>query len=77
MIKIEIDFMVTLYLIISILILVIWIIFERKNKSFYKADTDNFLWECPTCFYTYIDSCSEGISKCPKCQTLHRKREKV
>ena len=77
MIKIQIDVLASISLSISIIILILWIVSERKNRISSEIKTDNFLWECPTCFYTYVDSCSDGISRCPQCQTLHRKQEKV
>lgn len=77
MIKIDIDMLVAIYLMISIVILFLWILFEWRNGFLSGPGVNGSLWECPTCFYVYVDSCSEGISKCPRCQTLHRKREKV
>jgi uncharacterized C2H2 Zn-finger protein len=74
MIPIELDLAVALYLAFSILILVTWIVFEWRKSALVNSKTNNSLWQCPTCFYTYIDSCSENISKCPKCKTLHKKQ---
>jgi len=76
MIKIEINLAVAIYLTFSILILIIWIVFECKKSGYIKSNIGSSLWQCPTCFYTYIDSCSENISKCPRCKTLHKKEEK-
>lgn len=73
MIKIEIGLAVALYLTMSILILAAWIVSECRKNVFTRSDTNNSLWQCPTCFDVYIDSCSETISKCPKCKTLHKK----
>jgi uncharacterized paraquat-inducible protein A len=76
MIPIEIDLAVTLYLGLSILILLIWIIFEWKKRVVTDKKKEDSLWQCPTCFYTYIDSRSENISECPRCKTLHKREEK-
>jgi len=75
MIKLEIDVMVALYLIVGIIILVLWIAYEWRKRPSLNTKNDS-LWECPTCFHVYVDSSSGKISRCPKCQTLHRKREK-
>jgi hypothetical protein len=76
MIRIEIDLAVTLYLSFSILILLIWIAFEWGKKISADLKENKALWQCPTCFYTYIDSRSKEISKCPRCKTLHKKGKK-
>ncbi|MCK9265796.1 hypothetical protein M0P98_02780 [bacterium] len=77
MIKVQVNMLVSLYLLLSIAILVLWMIFEWQRKPVSNIREHSFLWECPTCLYIYIDSCSESISKCPQCQTLHRRQEKV
>ncbi|MCD6408300.1 hypothetical protein J7L87_04535 [bacterium] len=77
MIKIEIDVAVSIYLSLSIIILLFWIVFERKSRARIKRKKEDFLWTCPICFYTYIDSKSESISRCPRCKTLHRRGEKL
>jgi len=73
MIRIDLNVAVALYLGFSIVVMFMWIFFEWKKRAITRLKTNNTLWECPTCFYTYIDSCSENISKCPKCKTLHKK----
>lgn len=74
MIKISIDLGACIYLSISVIILILWIFFEKKRevKNIYE---DN-LWQCPLCFFEYIDSKNKDISRCPRCKTLHKKREK-
>lgn len=77
MIKIEINLAVAIYLGISIVILLIWIVSERRKGERGKEEVYSTLWQCPVCFFTYIDSRSEYISRCPKCSTLHRRGEKL
>ncbi|MCM8761902.1 MAG: hypothetical protein NC905_02770 [Candidatus Omnitrophica bacterium] len=77
MIKIEINLAVALYLGISIIILLIWIVFEYRKDKRVKEKNYNNLWQCPICFHIYIDSRAETISRCPKCNTLHRREEKM
>ncbi|MGI6595460.1 MAG: hypothetical protein GX554_02480 [Elusimicrobia bacterium] len=76
MIKIELNFAVALYLLISILILLLWIRFEHIKTSKTKNQKHTTLWQCPLCFYVYVDSRSETISRCPKCNTLHKREKK-
>ncbi|MCM8829556.1 MAG: zinc-ribbon domain-containing protein [Candidatus Omnitrophica bacterium] len=77
MIKIEINLAVVLYLSISILILFIWIFFDYRKDKRVKEDNYNTLWQCPICLHIYIDSRAENISRCPRCNTLHKREEKV
>ncbi|MCS7181434.1 MAG: hypothetical protein NZ891_08840 [bacterium] len=74
MIKIPIDLATTFYLIISVIILFMWIVFEKKRK--YIEINESTLWKCPLCFYEYIDSKNKDISRCPRCKALHKKDEK-
>jgi uncharacterized C2H2 Zn-finger protein len=75
MIEIRIDLAVALYLGLSIVILVIWIFFEKRKTAADKEGKTENIWKCPVCFYVYVDSRSDRISKCPKCKTLHKKEE--
>lgn len=77
MIRVEIDFGVMLYLMLAMLIMVLWIVFEKKNNTAPNMEQKKFLWHCPTCLYDYIDSLAGRVSECPKCQTLHKNRKKV
>jgi len=78
MIKIDFTLAITLYLGFSIIILLVWIVSEwKKRGAASEINKTDSLWRCPICFYDYIDSCSESISKCPKCRTLHKRQEKV
>lgn len=75
MIKIELNLAVSIYLSISLIILLFWVIFEgRKKLSRYSSEKS--LRQCPVCFYAYIDSRAEEISQCPRCKTLHKNVEK-
>jgi len=78
MIRIDFTLGITLYLGFSIIILLIWIVSEwKKRGASSKVNKTRSLWQCPTCFFDYVDSSSESISKCPKCKTLHKRREKM
>ena len=75
MIKLPIDLVASIYLIISVSILFMWIFMEKKRK--YTKKEENTIWVCPMCFYEYVDSRSDEISRCPRCGTLHKKGEKL
>lgn len=75
MIKIPIDLAACFYLSISVVILILWVFFEKRKKEEIKKGENN-LWMCPLCFYEYINSKSKNISRCPRCGTLHTRNEK-
>jgi hypothetical protein len=75
MIKIPVDMACCIYLSISVIILFVWLFWENKKK--FKNIDENNLWQCPLCFYEYIDSINKDISRCPRCKTLHKKGEKL
>lgn len=75
MIKIELTFAITVYLFLSLFILFLWIYKEAKKRTSLKLKKEDYLWECPLCFYVYIDSSGSDISKCPLCGSLHKKDE--
>jgi len=74
MIKIPLDFAVAIYITLSLIIFILWIIFEYKGIPKISSMKDT-LWECPICFYIYIDSKSDTISECPRCKTLNKKEK--
>ncbi|MCL5408403.1 MAG: hypothetical protein M1135_00025 [Candidatus Omnitrophica bacterium] len=74
MIKIGYNVAVAIYFFISILILCLWLRIEiqrKKEKNFMKKEF--YLWECPLCFFTYINSSGQGITQCPKCKSFNKK----
>ncbi|HOV22581.1 MAG TPA: hypothetical protein P5150_03805 [Candidatus Ratteibacteria bacterium] len=77
MIKINIDIALTFYLMLPIIILTFWIFFEKRANKPFEIKSHDYLWQCPICFYMYIDSKSDKISRCPRCKTLHKKGEKL
>jgi len=75
MIKIGLDTAVTVYLSIGVILLIIWVLVETRRKTRPENSPVNTLWECPVCFFCYVDSLAEGISRCPRCGTLHKREE--
>jgi len=74
MIKIPIDLGTCIYLSISVIILFLWLFWERRKIT--KKESNNNFWKCPLCFFEYIDSRNEEMSRCPRCKTLFKKGEK-
>lgn len=73
MITIHLDVAVVLYLSLSLVILAVWFVFEARRRVGRGPGTRGFLWKCPVCFCFYVDSLSDGISQCPRCNALHKK----
>jgi len=78
MIKLDISQAVFLYLLFSVVsILILWIFFEQKFKFVYFREEDIYIWQCEICAHTYIDSQSEDISRCPRCESLNERKSKT
>lgn len=78
MIKIGYNVAVAIYFFISIFILCLWLKIElkrKKEKKFMKEDF--YLWECPLCLYTYINSSGNEITQCPRCKSFNKKLKLV
>lgn len=67
-IKIELCWAVSLYLIFSVIgILVIWFLLERKKTLRGIGPEEKFVWQCSICTYFYVDSQNDEFSICPRC----------
>lgn len=78
MIDLDISQAVFLYLFFSVIgILILWIFFEQKFKFVYFREEDKYIWQCDICAYTYVDSQSENMSKCPRCKSFNTRKEKT
>ncbi|MCL5408907.1 MAG: hypothetical protein M1135_02675 [Candidatus Omnitrophica bacterium] len=74
MIKIGYHIAVAIYFFISISILALWSLIEikrKKEKKFIKEES--YLWECPLCLFTYINSSGQEITQCPRCKSFNKK----
>ena len=76
MIKLTVSWLIFLYTLFSvIIILLIWIISNhRERRKVVLRDIDN-IWKCSVCFNDYVDSKSEDISVCPLCGSYNKKEE--
>lgn len=74
MVKVEFSLAVALYLLLTVcLVLLAWLIFEKK-KVFKKFSSEkDFFWQCSICTYVYVDSRHTKISQCPRCGSYNKK----
>jgi hypothetical protein len=78
MIRIDFTAAMLFFLLVGICLLFAWMILEtRKSRKESRLKEDLYLWECPMCFHTYINSREQTISRCPRCKSLHRRHEKT
>ena len=75
MIRIELDVAVAIYVGLSLILLLLWMIVERRSSAGGQIGRSDMLWSCPTCLFVYIDSRSDLISECPRCKSLHKHEE--
>ena len=77
MIRLDISQAVFLYLLISVVgIFILWIFFEERLKFLYFREEEVYVWQCNICAYTYIDSRSADISRCPRCNSYNSRKER-
>jgi hypothetical protein len=76
MIKLDISQAVFLYLLFSAMsVLVLWVFFGGAARAPSYGGDKFCVWQCGTCTYTYIDSISGDISRCPLCSSLNERKE--
>jgi len=77
MIKIELSWAITLYLVFTVVgIFVLWAFFERKKKFKKINPEEKFVWQCTICTYFYVDSQNDEFSICPRCGSYNTRKEK-
>jgi hypothetical protein len=77
MIKIELTWAISLYLIISVIgLLMIWAFLERKKTPRRISPEEKFVWQCRICTFFYVDSQNDEISVCPRCGSYNSKEKK-
>lgn len=74
MIKVDLSWGITIYLILTTVgLLILWWFFGRDELFRGYVKTDKFLWECPICTHTYIDSKESLYSRCPRCASVNKR----
>jgi uncharacterized paraquat-inducible protein A len=74
MIKLDISTAIFIYLMLTtVSLLLVWsfLKFGTKLKTF--SSEEKYVWHCPICAFTYIDSKHDDISKCPRCGSYNQR----
>ena len=76
MIKLDISSAVSLYLLLSVVLLLLaWALMDRTKPD--RLEVKNaFVWQCAICTFTYVDSRHDALSRCPRCGSLNE-RERI
>lgn len=78
MIKIEFSLAIGLYIALTVcLVLVLWLVFEKKKSPKSFTSEENFFWQCSICTYVYVHSRHSALSQCPRCGSYNRKEEDI
>lgn len=74
MIKVDISFAVSFYIILWVIsLLVFWIIFGKGPKLKHYSRDKRYFWQCSICLANYVDSKDDTISKCPECGSYNKR----
>ncbi|MFH1878123.1 MAG: hypothetical protein ABH883_04890 [Candidatus Omnitrophota bacterium] len=77
MIKLDISMVLFIYLLFSsVFILLIWSFFDFGTRLKTFSSDEKYIWHCPICAGTYIDSRHEGFSICPRCKSYNQRGER-
>ncbi|MBU4311495.1 MAG: hypothetical protein KJ706_02095 [Candidatus Omnitrophica bacterium] len=76
MIRIDFSLAIGLYIILTVcLVLVLWLVFDKKRSSESFTSEENFFWQCSICTYVYVDSKHNTLSQCPRCGSYNKREE--
>jgi len=76
MIKVDISTALFVYLFFSVIVvLILWAFIDFGTKLRAYGPDEKFIWHCPICTYTYIDSKNQDISVCPRCKSYNQRVE--
>ncbi|MCK5451420.1 MAG: hypothetical protein KAI70_06610 [Candidatus Omnitrophica bacterium] len=74
MIKMDISMVLFLYLLsTAVFLLLIWSFFDFGTKLKTFSSDEKYVWHCPICTLTYVDSKNDEISNCPRCGSYNQK----
>ena len=57
-------------LLIGVAALGIWIYTELRTQYRHRVLEKQHLWRCTICAYVYLDEYTQGLSRCPRCDSL-------
>ncbi|MCX8066129.1 MAG: hypothetical protein N3G21_13335 [Candidatus Hydrogenedentes bacterium] len=58
-------------LLVLILSAILWYFSEVNARRIYSFYKDQYVWKCSYCAFVYLDTESEEISKCPRCNSFN------
>ncbi|MFA5068849.1 MAG: hypothetical protein WC300_01060 [Candidatus Omnitrophota bacterium] len=74
MIELDISIAVALYLFVTVvLVLLLWLFVDPDARPRQYASEEKFIWQCEVCFFSYVDSRNDIISKCPRCGSFNKR----
>ncbi|MBN2097705.1 MAG: hypothetical protein JW714_04415 [Candidatus Omnitrophica bacterium] len=77
MIRLEFEFAVFLFLLITIFaVLLIWLFWTKIKLPQQKNIQMESIWQCSICTYIYVDSKNQKLSVCPRCGSYNDRKEK-
>lgn len=69
MIKINITYAITVYLSLTIIVLIsLWIFYNFKKQE--PIDTSKYLYQCPYCTYIFYIYTKQKSLLCPRCKSV-------
>jgi rubredoxin len=60
---------------LAAIFLVLYLYTERGARRSQRILTQQFLWRCTYCGYTYLDEEAISVSQCPRCGSLNDEAE--
>jgi uncharacterized paraquat-inducible protein A len=77
MIELDISTAVALYLLLTVVsLLLLWLFLDSQTKPRQYASEEKSIWQCEVCFFSYVDSQHDVISRCPRCGSFNKRKEK-
>lgn len=74
MIRLDISAALFFYLFFNVIVvLLLWVFCGYKRKGMSIEKDKDYIWHCPICANTYIDSIDELMSKCPRCGSYNKR----
>jgi hypothetical protein len=76
MIQLDMSTAVALYLLLTVVsILILWLFLDRESRPKQYASGKKSIWQCDVCFFSYVDSQHDVISRCPRCGSFNKRKE--
>ena len=77
MIELDISTAIALYLLLTVVsLLLLWLFLDSQTKPKQYASEKKSIWQCEVCVFSYVDSHHDVISRCPRCGSFNKRKEK-